>query len=47
LDFCAVGHELLSGFSLWEEGEEDCDHGVSVYIAHCKGIVEEMGTEVI
>ena len=47
LDVCAMAHELLTSFAMWKEREEDCDHGVSVDVAHCEGIVEEMRTEVI
>jgi len=47
LDISFLSEELATGSSLREEGVNNCNHGVSVYIPHGKGVVKQMGTKEI
>jgi len=47
LDVSFLSEELATGSSLREEGVNNCNHGVSVYVPHGKGVVKQMGTKEI
>jgi hypothetical protein len=42
-----VEEELLTSFATREEGVDRSDRGVSINIAHCKGVIELMWMEII